>query len=89
MTTSGPNQDHPRIAGNWLTRWLRIFVFLLVVLIGLKVFGVEIIVQVDYDGNAFLAALTEIETYYLPLGVLLVYFVLARLWSSIFGSRDS
>lgn len=68
--------------------WVKICVFILVVLIGLKLLGLQIFVRIDFDDKPVLAALTEIETYYLPLGLLLVYMVAAWLWDMFLGPKD-
>lgn len=76
------------VARSRITTWVKICVFILVVLIGLKFLGLQIFVRVDFDDKSFLATLTEFETYYLPLGLLLVYLVASRLWKMFLGPKD-
>jgi len=73
---------------NRFTSWVKICVFVLVVLIGLKLLGVQIFIEVNFGDKTILAALTEIETYYIPLGLLLVFLVVAWLWELYFGPSD-
>jgi len=75
-------------ARNRITTWVKICVFILVVLIGLKLLGVQIFVRIDFDDKPMLAALTEIETYYLPLGLLLLYLLGAWIWERLLGPKD-
>jgi len=71
-----------------ITTWVKICVFILVALIGLKLLGLQIFVRIDFDDKPVHAALTEIETYYLPLGLMLVYLVAAWLWDMFLGPKD-
>ena len=85
-------QEHPDNSlrnSKWLPAWFKLSVIILIGLIILKAIGLQIFVQIDYDGNAFLTALTEIETYYIPLGLLLVYFLFSWIWDQFFGSKDN
>ena len=81
--------DHSAANTKWLPAWFKFSVAILIGLIVLKTLGLQVFVQVDYEGNAFLTALTEIETYYIPLGLLLVYFLFSWIWGQLFGSNDN
>jgi hypothetical protein len=83
------HSDDSRASSKWLPAWFKLSVGILIGLIILKALDLQVFVQIDYDGNAFLTALTEIETYYLPLGLLLVYFLLSWVWSQFFGSKSN
>ena len=72
----------------FLPRGFVIFAGVLVALIVLKSLGLQIFIEVEYDGVPFLAGLTELETYLIPLGVLGVYFLWCWLWDKFFGSKD-
>ena len=71
-----------------ITTWVKICVFILVVLIGLKLLGVQIFIEVEFGEKPILAALTEIETYYLPLGLLFFYLLAKWLWDRFLGPKD-
>lgn len=71
-----------------LPRWFLIWVVILLVLIFLKASGLQIFVSFEYDGIPFVAGLTEIETYLIPLGAVGIYFLLSWLWDKCFGARD-
>ena len=72
----------------WLPTWFKMCAGLLLVLVLLKFFGLQVFIEFQFDGKPVLAALSEIETYYIPLGLLLVYFLLAWIWQTLFGSKD-
>ena len=67
-------------AKSQITIWVKICVFILVVLIGFKLLGLQIFIKFEFGDKSILAALTEIETYYIPLGLLLTYMMIAWLW---------
>ncbi len=73
---------------NRIIAWFKVCVVILIGLIVLKYIGLQVFVRIDFDDESILAALTEIETYYLPLGLLLVCFVAAWVWGLFFGSKD-
>lgn len=72
-----------------LPAWFRVCAAVLVVLAVLKALQLEIVLEIQFDGIPYLTALTEIETYFVPLGILLVYILWNWLWSRVFGSRQS
>lgn len=71
-----------------LPRWFLIWVGILLLLIILKASGLQIFIAFEYDGEPFLAGLTEIETYLIPLGAVGIYLILSWLWDRYFGPRD-
>jgi len=75
-------------ASSWLPGWFKIAVIILTALIMLKVLGLEVFIEIDYGDEPLIAGLTEAETYFIPLGLLLVYFVVAWLWKLLFGRKD-
>jgi hypothetical protein len=87
---SDRNQSSPprSFARSRITTWVKICVAILVVLIVLKWLGLQVFVRLDFNDGPILAALTEIETYYLPLGLLLIYLVAAWFWDLFIGPKD-
>ena len=67
--------------------WFRVCAAVLVLLIVLKSLQLEVVLEIQLDGIPYLTALTEIETYFGPLGLLLIYILWNWLWSRVFGSR--
>lgn len=87
------NSDHKESTANnstnkWIPAWFKVCVVILFILIVLKTIGLQILVEVSFDGKPFITALTDIEAYYIPLGLLLVYFVATWIWDRFFNSRD-
>ncbi|MEM7561969.1 MAG: hypothetical protein AAF353_02845 [Pseudomonadota bacterium] len=78
---SDPKKKH------WLPLWFRIAVPILLLLVILKLYDLQVVVEIDYEEKAFVAALTDIETYYLPLALLLAYFLLAAICKWLFRKR--
>ena len=72
----------------WTPVWFRISVFILLILITVKILGLQVFIEVSFEGKPFLAALTEIETYIVPLLLLLLYILSVWIWKKIFGRRD-
>ncbi len=72
----------------WIPAWFKVCVVILFILIVLKIMGLQILVEIDFDGKPIITALTDIETYFIPLGLLLVYFVATGIWGKIFNSKD-
>ncbi|MCP4335792.1 MAG: hypothetical protein GY785_24350 [Gammaproteobacteria bacterium] len=68
--------------------WVKVCVVILMGLITLRFVGLQIFFRIDYDDEPIITALSEIETYYLPLALLLVCFVAAGIWRLFFGSKD-
>ncbi len=68
--------------------WLKICSLLLAGLILAKILGIEVFIEIEYDGEPILAALTRIETYLIPLAALLAYLLLNWLWQRVRRSQD-
>lgn len=86
------NSNQTRRNGSLVRRlqvWFKIFSILLLALIVARLFGLQIFVEIEFDGEPIQAALTSIETYLIPLGLVLVYFLLAWAWHRFFGSDRS
>ena len=90
-SSNKPGRSSVSASKTLLTRiraWLKICSLLLVGLILAKLLGIEIFVEIEYDGEPILAALTRIETYLIPLAALLAYLLLTWLWQRFKHSRD-
>ena len=72
-----------------LPRWFKICVLILALLAVFRILQLQVFVEITYEGRPFLAALTELETYLVPLGLLLLYILLSWVWDRWFGSRDN
>lgn len=72
----------------WIPTWFKVCVVVLIIIVILKTLGLQVFVEIDYDEKPFLTSLTEIETYFIPLGLLLVYFVAAWIWDTFIRSKD-
>ena len=86
--TPDPNRREPQ-SKPFLPRWFVIWAGILAVLVILKSLGLQVFVEVEYDGEPFIAGLTELETYLIPLGLIGIYFLGCWLWDKLFGSRDA
>lgn len=71
-----------------MPRWFVIWAGILVVLIILKSLGLQVYIEFEYDGEPFIAGLTELKTYLIPLGLIGIYFLGCWLWDKFFGSRN-
>ena len=78
--------DKPRHS---LPLWFRLAVPVLLLLVFLKVHDLEVVLEIDYEEQAFVAALTDIQTYYVPLVLLLLYLLLSAVWKKYFNRDDS
>ncbi len=82
------NRTHSKNeTAGWLPLWFKIAVPILLLLVFLKFYDLQVVVEVDYEEKAFVAALTGLETYYLPLALLLLYFLITAIWKLFFGKR--
>ena len=72
-----------------LPTWFKVCAAVLVVLIVLKALRLEVFIEIQFDGIPYLTALTAIETWFIPLGLLLIYILGNWLWSKFFDSRES
>ncbi len=69
--------------------WFKLFALVLAGLVTAKMLGLEVFVEVTYDGVPFLAALTDVRLYFAPLLLVLIYILAAWAWKKIFGSGKS
>lgn len=73
----------------FLPRWFVICVSVLVALVIVKSLGLQIYIEFKLDGEPFVAGLTDIEFYLVPLSLLGVYFLWCWVWDKFFGFRDA
>ena len=87
MDEDSGKRGNPRYrdTGKWIATWVKICVAVWIVLVIARALGVQVFVEIELGDEPILTALTEIETYYLPLGLLLVGIVAAWVWGSFFG----
>ncbi len=74
---------------SFLPTWFKVCAAVLIVLIVFKSLQLQVFLEIQLDGIPYLTALTEIETYFIPLGLLLLYILWNWIWSKFFGSRQS
>ena len=77
-----------RKTGQWLPIWFKLAAIILIGLTISKALRLQVFVEVSYDGIPFLAALTDIGTYFIPLLSILIYILSAWIWKRFFGSRS-
>ena len=53
-----------------------------------RLIGAPGAIQFELDGIPYRTGLTEIETYFIPLGLVLIYIVFSWAWKRLFGSGD-
>ena len=70
-----------------LPLWFRLALLFVAGLAALHWFGIDVRLEVQVDGKPFVASLLRIETYYVPLGLLLAYFVGAWIRDRLSRSR--
>ena len=88
--TSKPgNKNSRRRLAPWIQTWFKILTVVLIALILARIFKLQVFVEIEFDGEPITTALTSIETYYLPLGLVLLLFILAWAWHRFFGSDKS
>ena len=80
-----PTRETPKT--KLLPTWFKLCALVLVVLIMLKVLQLQVFIEISFDGIPYLTPLTEIETYFIPLGLLLIYILWNWVWSRFFRSR--
>ena len=71
-----------------LPAWFKICALVLIVLVVMKLSELQVFIQFELDGIPYRAGLTEIETYYVPLGLVLVYIILSWVWNRLFGAGN-
>ena len=74
---------------SFLPAWFRACAVALLLLIVLKALQLEVFLEIQLGGVPYLTALTETETWFIPLGLLLIYILWNWLWRRFFGSRES
>ena len=72
-----------------LPGWFKACLVVLVGLIILKAMQLQVFIEVSHAGVPFVAGVTELETYLLALGLLLVYILLNWAWKKVFPPRDA
>ena len=72
----------------FLPVWFKVCAAVLFVLVLVKSLQLQVFLEIQFDGIPHLTALTEIETWFIPLGLLLLYILWNWLWSRLFGSRE-
>ena len=84
-------QQEPKPVGPkpFLPRWFVFCAAVLVALVVVKSLGLQIYIEFELNGEPYVAGLTDIEFYLLPLGLLGIYFLWCWLWDKFFGSRDA
>ncbi|MDH3763090.1 MAG: hypothetical protein OEU50_19105 [Gammaproteobacteria bacterium] len=75
-------------SGKGLPIWFKLAALILPGLIALKAIGIEVLVELTYDGIPFIAALTDIRIYFVPLLLILIYILSAWIWKNFSGSGD-
>ena len=74
--------------GNGIPTWFKVSVLVLVALIGLKNLGLQVYVEVSFDGVPFVTSLMDVDIYLVLLGILLVYILARWLWNRFSGPTD-
>ncbi len=70
-----------------LPLWFKLALAFVASLVVLDAIGIEVLLEIQIDGESFVASLFRIETYFVPLGLLLAWFVAAWIRAWISGSR--
>ncbi|UCH39460.1 MAG: hypothetical protein JSU67_15050 [Gammaproteobacteria bacterium] len=85
-------QHDPVSPGNGKSRgiplWFKLFVVVLIALVISKIPGLQVFIQISYDGTPFLAALTDVRIYFVPLILVLLYILFAWIGRKILGRED-
>ena len=61
---------------NGLPLWFKLFALVLVGLVISRLLGMQVFVEISYDGLPFFASLTDVRIYFLPLFLILLYIML-------------
>ena len=90
MDTDPKREQSPYFSktGKRLPVWFKLAVIVLIGLIISKVLGLQVFVEVTFDGIPFLAALTDARIYLIPLLLILIYILSVWIWKKLFGPRD-
>ncbi len=67
--------------------WFRLFALALSGLVLAKLLGMEVVVEISYDGRPYHAALTDARLYFVPLLLLLLYILCCWIRNLISRSR--
>ena len=89
MSKPAPRSPGPHgKSGRWLPTWFKLSIVVIAALILLKVLQLRIFVEVSFDGVPYLASLTDMKTYFILLGLLLVYILGSWAWNRFFDSGN-
>jgi len=77
-----------RKTGKGVPAWFKLFTLALVGLVISKMLGLQVFVEVTYDGIPFLARLTEVKIYLIPLFLILIYILIAWAWKQFFSPGE-
>lgn len=66
-----------RERGRRLPLWFKLALSFVAGLLVLDWFGIEVLLEIQVGGESIIASLFRIETYFVPLGLLLAWFVAA------------
>ncbi len=75
--------------GRGLPGWFKLAALVLIGLVIMKATGLEVFVEVTYDGIPFLTTLTDARIYFAPLLLVLIYILSVWIWKKFFDSSDS
>ena len=68
--------------------WFKLFVVVLIALVISKILGLQVFIEITYDGTPILAALTDARIYFVPLILVLLYILFAWIGKNILGRED-
>ena len=68
--------------------WFKLFALVLAGLVIAKLMGLQVVIEISYDGMPFLAALTDARFYFLPLFLILCYILLTWVWKKLSARPD-
>ena len=88
MSKKVEKAGEPRGNKPLLPTWFMVSAAIVVALIVLKALQVRVFVEFSFDGVPYLASLTDIRIYFVPLGLLLVYILGSWAWNRYFGSGN-
>ena len=88
MSRQAEKPDEPRGKKPLLPTWFQVSAAVVVAVIVLEALQVRIFVEVSFDGVPYFASLTDIRTWFVPLGLLLVYILGSWAWNRYFGSGN-
>ena len=68
--------------------WFKLFGAVLIALVISKILGLQVFIEISYDGTPFLAALTDVRIYFVPLILVLLYILFVWIGRKILGRED-